>query len=132
MLLNISSVPIHHCMQVFNEFELETHPECAYDNLEIFDGFDLSGGILGKFCGSRRPEEVISSKNQMFLKFFSDASVQKRGFLASHTTGARYFYYLPITGKLLCRKSDSKLLPSYCTTIIIHLYYRSCNQAAKL
>jgi len=66
---------------------LESQPECGYDNLEIFDGMDTSGRVLGKFCGTRKPQAVTSTRNEMFIKFFSDASVQKRGFSASHTTG---------------------------------------------
>jgi len=74
---------------VFNEFELESQQDCAYDHLEVYDGSASSAAILGRFCGSRKPDAITSSSNQMFVKFFSDASVQKRGFAASHTTGSR-------------------------------------------
>ncbi|CAB1318410.1 unnamed protein product [Coregonus sp. 'balchen'] len=39
-----------------------------------------AGPQSGCFCGTKKPSPVISSGNKMFLCFFSDNSVQKRGF----------------------------------------------------
>lgn len=66
---------------------MEAHLECAYDHLEIFDGKDGGASSLGRFCGTRKPSPVVSSSNQMFLRFLSDNSVQKRGFDASYGAG---------------------------------------------
>ncbi|KFO53084.1 Dorsal-ventral patterning tolloid-like 1, partial [Corvus brachyrhynchos] len=41
---------------------------------------------LGRFCGAKEPEPIVSSGNKMFLKFVSDNSIQKKGFEATHTT----------------------------------------------
>ncbi|CAB1352827.1 unnamed protein product [Coregonus sp. 'balchen'] len=65
--------------------DMEAHLECAYDHLEIYDGKDGRAPSLGRFCGIKKPSPVISSGNEMFLRFFSDNSVQKRGFEASHS-----------------------------------------------
>lgn len=75
--------------QTFNEFEIEQHQECAYDHLEAFDGNSDTAAILGRLCGSKIPEQLVSTANRMYLRFISDASVQRKGFQATHSTGAR-------------------------------------------
>ncbi|KAL0203941.1 hypothetical protein M9458_001959, partial [Cirrhinus mrigala] len=57
-------------------FEIEQHQECAYDHLEAFDGDSDKTPILSRLCGS----------NKMYLRFISDASVQRKGFQATHST----------------------------------------------
>lgn len=78
--------------QVFNEIDMEAHLECAYDHLEIFDGRDARVPSLGRFCGTKKPSPVVSSSNKMFLRFFSDNSVQKTGFEASYGAGGQSNY----------------------------------------
>lgn len=73
--------------QTFNEFEIEQHQECAYDHLEAFDGDSDTAAILGRLCGSKIPEQLVSTGNKMYLRFISDASVQRKGFQATHSTG---------------------------------------------
>lgn len=68
---------------------MEAHLECAYDHVEIYDGRDMRSLSLGRFCGTKKAPPVISSGNEMFLRFFSDNSVQKRGFEASYEAGER-------------------------------------------
>ncbi|XP_041825725.1 bone morphogenetic protein 1-like isoform X1 [Melanotaenia boesemani] len=79
---SLSTTPGHRIKLVFNEVDMEAHLECAYDHLEIFDGRDVRAPPLGRFCGTKKPSPVISSGNRLFLRFFSDNSVQKRGFEA--------------------------------------------------
>lgn len=66
---------------------METHLECAYDHLEVYDGWDTKAPSLGRYCGSKKPAPLISTGDRMFLRFFSDNSVQKKGFEASHSAG---------------------------------------------
>ncbi len=73
--------------QAFNEIDMEPHLECAYDHIEIYDGRDGKAPSLGRYCGTKKPQPIISSSNKMFIRFFSDNSVQKKGFEASHTAG---------------------------------------------
>ncbi|XP_061421245.1 bone morphogenetic protein 1-like [Lethenteron reissneri] len=82
----ISATPGHRVKLTFSEFEVEQHQECAYDHLEVYDGSSEKAPILGRFCGSKKPEAVLSMLNKMYLRFMSDASVQKRGFQAIHST----------------------------------------------
>lgn len=74
-------------LQAFNEFEIEQHQECAYDHLEAFDGDSDTAAILSRLCGSKIPEPLVSTGNKMYLRFISDASVQRKGFQATHSTG---------------------------------------------
>jgi len=76
-------------VQQFNDFDLEHHDECMYDHVKIYDGDDASDRSLGRYCGSRIPDPIISSSNRMYMVFYSDASLQKKGFRATHTTGKR-------------------------------------------
>lgn len=73
--------------KTFSEFEIEQHQECAYDHLEAFDGDGDAAAILGRLCGSKVPEALVSTANRMYLRFISDASVQRKGFQATHATG---------------------------------------------
>ncbi|XP_075901094.1 bone morphogenetic protein 1-like [Nelusetta ayraudi] len=81
----LSTTPGHRIRLVFNEVDMEAHLECAYDHLEVFDGRDARASSLGRFCGARKPPPVVSGGSDMFLRFFSDNSVQKKGFEASYT-----------------------------------------------
>ncbi|XP_047925093.1 tolloid-like protein 2 isoform X10 [Anser cygnoides] len=83
---NISATSGHRVKVTFNEFEIEQHQECAYDHLEMYDGPNSKSPILGRFCGSKKPDPVVASTNKMFLRFYSDASVQRKGFQAKHST----------------------------------------------
>ncbi|XP_006629277.1 dorsal-ventral patterning tolloid-like protein 1 isoform X2 [Lepisosteus oculatus] len=82
----ITATPGHRVKISFNEFEIEQHQECAYDHLEVFDGDSAKAAILRRLCGSKTPDPVISTGNKMYLKFISDASVQRKGFQATHST----------------------------------------------
>ncbi|OCT57140.1 tolloid-like protein 1 [Xenopus laevis] len=82
----ISATPGHRVKLSFSEFEIEQHQECAYDHLEVFDGETDKSSILGRLCGNKIPEPLVATGNKMFLRFVSDASVQRKGFQATHST----------------------------------------------
>ncbi|XP_072240945.1 dorsal-ventral patterning tolloid-like protein 1 isoform X1 [Leuresthes tenuis] len=83
---DITATPGHRVKITFIEFEIEQHQECAYDHLEAFDGDSDTAAILSRLCGSKIPEPLVSSGNKMYLRFISDASVQRKGFQATHST----------------------------------------------
>uniref|UniRef100_A0A672PXV5 Metalloendopeptidase n=1 Tax=Sinocyclocheilus grahami TaxID=75366 RepID=A0A672PXV5_SINGR len=85
----LSTTPGHRIKIAFNEIDMEPHLECAYDHIEIYDGRDGKAQSLGRYCGAKKPQPIISTGNKMFIRFFSDNSVQKKGFEASHTCGGR-------------------------------------------
>uniref|UniRef100_A0A5F9DTE1 Metalloendopeptidase n=1 Tax=Oryctolagus cuniculus TaxID=9986 RepID=A0A5F9DTE1_RABIT len=82
----ISATPGHRIKLAFSEFEIEQHQECAYDHLEVFDGETEKSPILGRLCGNRIPDPLVATGNKMFVRFVSDASVQRKGFQATHST----------------------------------------------
>jgi len=67
--------------------KVENHDHCVYDYVEVRDGHEDSSRLLGKFCGHRMPSDVKSTTNRMYVKFVSDASVQKGGFAAVFVKG---------------------------------------------
>lgn len=64
----------------FDFLEIENHDDCVYDHLEVRDGTDKKAPILALLCGYSAPKTILSSSNQIYIKFFSDDSVMKRGF----------------------------------------------------
>lgn len=91
-----TTTPGHRIKLVFEDFELETHPECAYDHLTAYDGSTLENTTLGKFCGSKLPHPLLASSNKLYMIFKSDPSVQRKGFKATHTTGKLSINRYPI------------------------------------
>ncbi|CAM9531973.1 unnamed protein product [Lampetra fluviatilis] len=67
-------------------FEVESHPDCNYDVLEVYGGPDLSSVRLVQLCHSQpagQPHHVSSTGNHMIVRFKTDVSVSKKGFHAS-------------------------------------------------
>lgn len=73
----------HQVSMRFDSFDLESHDSCAYDYVEIRDGDSLSSDLIGRFCGNRLPEQVLSSSQSLTVKFVSDSDVNRVGFSAS-------------------------------------------------
>uniref|UniRef100_A0A8R1TTG2 Metalloendopeptidase n=1 Tax=Onchocerca volvulus TaxID=6282 RepID=A0A8R1TTG2_ONCVO len=70
----------------FQFFSLETHKDCIYDRLEIYDGAVVeSTALLSKLCGQIVTKSFVSHFNTALLLFISDSSVQKEGFHISFT-----------------------------------------------
>lgn len=84
---HFTTKPGHRVKLSFREFGLEPHQECTYDHIVVFDGDDTNARSLGVFCGSAVPEPITSSGNTMFMVFYSDASVQRKGFEAEYQSG---------------------------------------------
>lgn len=84
---HFTTVNGHRIKIMFENFELEPHQECTYDHIEIFDGSNNYATSLGRFCGSKIPQPMISTGNELYMVFYSDASVQRKGFHARHATG---------------------------------------------
>ncbi|XP_071440384.1 protein tolkin [Hetaerina americana] len=83
---HFTTTPGHRIKLVFHEFEMEPHQECAYDHVALYDGGSAESHTLGRFCGSKVPHPIVAASNQMYMVFKSDASVQRKGFYARHTT----------------------------------------------
>ena len=68
-------------LQFFEPFDLESSVTCLYDRLSIFDGKDEKSPLAGIFCGMEAPEPYISTENSVFLKFETDSTQNKAGFI---------------------------------------------------
>ena len=67
---------------LFAVFALENHSSCKYDKLEIYEGSVKSA----TYCGSSHQGKTYESQgNKLFLRFSSDSSVTKQGFLATYS-----------------------------------------------
>ncbi|KRY12598.1 Tolloid-like protein 1 [Trichinella patagoniensis] len=80
------TTPGHRLQLDFIEFEIEPHQDCAYDRIDVYDGSSVDAPSLGTYCGPRAPEKILSSKNELYLFFHSDSSVQRKGFQAHYTS----------------------------------------------
>ncbi|XP_010607767.1 procollagen C-endopeptidase enhancer 1 [Fukomys damarensis] len=65
----------------FRVFDMELHPACRYDALEVFAGSGTSGKRLGRFCGTFRPAPLVAPGNQVTLRMTADEGTGGRGFL---------------------------------------------------
>ena len=73
----------------FIAFELEEHPTCAGNFLEVRDGFSQREGFLGKFCGQSFPTLIESLDNQMMITFKSNGQSSRSGFKIYYTARGR-------------------------------------------
>ncbi|XP_037942752.1 dorsal-ventral patterning protein tolloid-like, partial [Teleopsis dalmanni] len=80
------TTPGHRIKLIFNEFNVESHQECAYDNVAIYDGESESSSLLGRFCGDKIPYPISSSTNQLYMVLKTDKNKQLNGFTAMHST----------------------------------------------
>ncbi|XP_070137463.1 protein tolkin isoform X1 [Drosophila bipectinata] len=85
------TTPGHRIKLIFNEFNVEMHQECTYDNVAIYDGESESSSVLGRFCGDKIPFPISSSTNQMYMVLKTDKNKQLNGFTAMHSTSCGGF-----------------------------------------
>ena len=64
--------------------QVEFHPSCDWDFLEVRNGATSSGPLVSKLCGQGViPAPLTSSSNYMFLRFSSDFLITARGWQIS-------------------------------------------------
>ncbi|EFN66210.1 Cubilin [Camponotus floridanus] len=64
-------------------------PNCYFDYIEIYDGYDENAKKLATLCGDEDyiPDSpYYSTHNIMYIKFTTDNSIEGRGFKANYTT----------------------------------------------
>ncbi|XP_045485243.1 cubilin-like [Pieris rapae] len=64
----------------FFQLDLETHPNCSFDYLAIYDGLHESDPLLNRYCNSSQPAPVQSSSPEILIHFHSDAYGSGKGF----------------------------------------------------
>ncbi|XP_076628821.1 cubilin [Colletes latitarsis] len=100
------------------DFELESHSTCIFDYLEIRNGGYDTSPLIGKFCGTDIPSQIISQTNQIYLKFVSDVSKMYKGFSIEwdSTTSGCGGTMIAASGDIISPNYPQQYLPnSYCT-----------------
>ena len=67
----------------FLDVAIEFSADCDYDYLEMREGHDETGRLIGRLCGEGSAGSLKSSKS-IWMKFVSDKSVANKGFMASY------------------------------------------------
>ncbi|XP_067869413.1 cubilin isoform X2 [Heterodontus francisci] len=64
----------------FPVFQLASSDNCNADFLQIHDGDSSLANIIGRYCGTTVPKELVSSDNSLYFWFSSDVSGNSDGF----------------------------------------------------
>ncbi|XP_055381621.1 dorsal-ventral patterning protein tolloid isoform X2 [Condylostylus longicornis] len=88
---HFSTTPGHRIKLIFNEFDVESHPNCGYDHVIIYDGESDDSSKLGIFCGDKIPYPISASSNEMYMVLKTDKNKQRKGFQATHSTSCGGF-----------------------------------------
>ncbi|NWR90257.1 CUBN protein, partial [Furnarius figulus] len=81
----INTTPGSSIQLTIQEFDIEYHPNCNYDVLEIYGGPDFLSPRLAQLCVSRsaqNPLRVSTTGNSAVIRFKTDAAVTGKGFNA--------------------------------------------------
>ena len=70
-------------------FQIEDFSGGCYDYIEIRDGGDAEAELIEFLCGDKKPDDIVSTGNQLYVKFVSDSSEHQAGFAASFTNGKK-------------------------------------------
>jgi len=67
---------------------VEPSNSCEYDYVQVHEGGDETGNILGRFCGETIPDPVTYIGESLLLEFHSDFSIARPGFSLIYTIGS--------------------------------------------
>ncbi|XP_048462936.1 cubilin [Rhincodon typus] len=66
----------------FTYMDLESNNSCSSVSVEVRDGETELDPLINKFCGSTLPAPITTNGNKLWIKFESDISASKGGFIA--------------------------------------------------
>ncbi|MEO7175149.1 MAG: M6 family metalloprotease domain-containing protein [Saprospiraceae bacterium] len=68
----------------FSSFDLEEEPTCSWDYMRVYDGPDTFSPLIGKYCGSTLPPDIVSTHatGALTFQFRSDELIVKAGWAA--------------------------------------------------
>ncbi|XP_077301904.1 cubilin-like [Arctopsyche grandis] len=69
----------------FFTLQIESHPDCKFDFLEIRDGILPRDPLLAKYCNSTNPAPLLSTGNKLLIYFHSDPLRNDYGFQLTYT-----------------------------------------------
>ncbi|PIN97778.1 hypothetical protein AB205_0180880 [Aquarana catesbeiana] len=55
---------------------------CWYDYIEVRDGHWKKAPLIGRYCGEKIPEPIISSDSRLWIEFRSSSNYVGKGFHA--------------------------------------------------
>ena len=70
----------------FLEFQLEEHPSCLNDFVEIYSGQAKARRKIGRYCGQRYPDFLESLSNVLEITFVSNANITRSGLKLHYTS----------------------------------------------
>ena len=62
--------PLQRAHLSFSAFNLEESNLCRYDHLVLYDGYDNTADVLGRYCGVQTPGDITASGNVIYIEFF--------------------------------------------------------------
>lgn len=84
---HIIVTPGHRLRLQFTIFQVEPHPDCTNDYVDIYKGSSANSFKLGRYCGfDVKLPVVVAPSNEVFMMFRSDSSTQAIGFEAKILT----------------------------------------------
>ncbi|KAJ7371684.1 Domain abundant in complement control protein, SUSHI repeat, short complement-like repeat (SCR) [Desmophyllum pertusum] len=107
----INVPPLNTIKLRFLEFQLEDHPSCYNDYIEVYSGYGKTRKYMGRYCGQRFPEFLQSSSNVMEITFVSNEKITRTG-LKLHYTSEK-----STVGKINCVRYEG--CPSSCECNVI-------------
>jgi hypothetical protein len=64
----------------FGNMQIENHPNCVYDYLEVYNTSTAVGTPLVRLCGAEIPSPIFLPSNAAFLRFVTDSSARYGGY----------------------------------------------------
>nr|ACL50285.1 secreted tolloid-like protein [Trachemys scripta elegans] len=76
----ISVTPGEKIILNFTSMDLFKSRLCWYDYVEVRDGYWRKASLLGRFCGDKVPEPLISTDSRLWIEFRSSSNILGKGF----------------------------------------------------
>ncbi|KAM9455381.1 procollagen C-endopeptidase enhancer a [Clarias gariepinus] len=74
----------------FDKFDLEPDTYCRFDYVTFYNGGERDDSrLIGKYCGDKVPEPILTNSSILLVQFVSDQSVTSDGFIASYSSVPR-------------------------------------------
>ncbi|KAI1280397.1 Cubilin [Halotydeus destructor] len=93
----------------FATVAIESHPNCSFDFLKVYDGQRVTDPELTSVCSSNQPAPVTSSGSSVLVHFHSDSSMSDSGFHITYATVPG----IPGCGGLLTTPKGSMSSPNF-------------------
>ncbi|TSV15219.1 Procollagen C-endopeptidase enhancer 2 [Bagarius yarrelli] len=74
----------------FGKFDVERDAYCRFDYVAFYNGGETDASRrIGKYCGDKAPEPIVTNTNVLLVQFVSDQSVTSDGFIATYSSVPR-------------------------------------------